>query len=100
MAMDLLRLGLLALAISPVHAATWVRDSDVPVPMRDGVVLRAEILRPDSQGPFPVLVYRTPYGKNDALKEYTTFQHAVERGYAVVVQDVRGRFAKAGEFAP
>ena len=86
--MGLFRLALLILVVSPVNAAQWVADSDVPIPMRDGVVLRAEILRPDGKGPFPVLVYRTPYGKNAALKSYTTFTRAAERGYAVVVQDV------------
>jgi len=39
-------------------------------------------------------------GKEEALKDYTTFQHAVGRGYAVVVQDVRGRYASDGEFRP
>ncbi len=68
--------------------------------MRDGVILRADILRPKQEGQFPVLVYRTPYGKESALKDYTTFHHAAERGYAVVVQDVRGRYASAGEFRP
>lgn len=75
-------------------------EKDVAVPMRDGVVLRADVLRPSAGGHFPTLVYRTPYGKEDAQKEYTTFRHAVERGYAVVVQDVRGRYASAGEFLP
>lgn len=73
-------------------------DSNVAVPMRDGVILRADVLHPDGAGPFPVLVYRTPYGKIDARRDYTTFTAAVRRGYAVVVQDVRGRFASAGEF--
>jgi putative CocE/NonD family hydrolase len=68
--------------------------------MRDGVVLRADVLLPNKGGPFPVLVYRTPYGEKNALQEYTTFQHALERGYAVVVQDVRGRYASDGVFAP
>jgi putative CocE/NonD family hydrolase len=78
-----------------------VTDKNVAIPMRDGVVLRANILRPGGgDGPFPVLVYRTPYGKEDALKDYTTFQRAVARGYAVVVQDVRGRYASDGEFLP
>ncbi len=81
-------------------AETKIIENDVAVPMRDGVLLRADLLRPQGAGPFPVLVYRTPYGKEFALKEYTTFQHAVERGYAVVVQDVRGRYASAGEFRP
>ena len=75
-------------------------EKDAPVPMRDGVILRADILRPKQEGRFPVLVYRTPYGKESALKDYTTFQRAAERGYAVVVQDVRGRYASAGEFRP
>ena len=55
---------------------------------------------PTELGKFPVLVYRTPYGKEFALQDYSTFQHAAERGYAVVVQDVRGRYASAGEFRP
>ena len=81
--------------------ATDIRiEKDVAVPMRDGVVLRADILRPQQDGRFPVLVYRTPYGKEFALQDYTTFQHAAERGYAVVVQDVRGRYASAGVFRP
>ena len=38
-------------------------EHDVDVPMRDGVVLRANVFRPDRGGPYPVLVMRTPYGK-------------------------------------
>jgi uncharacterized protein len=79
--------------------ANIVHDRNVAVPMRDGVLLRADVLRP-SDGRVPTLVYRTPYGKDDALKEDTTFTRAVERGYAVVVQDVRGRYASDGEFRP
>jgi uncharacterized protein len=70
------------------------------VPMRDGVLLRADLLRPGPEGRFPVLVYRTPYGRKSAEKYYTTFRHAVERGYAVVIQDVRGRYDSGGEFRP
>ena len=77
-----------------------VLEKDVAIPMRDGVLLRADILRPNNQGRFPVLVYRTPYGKEFALGEYTTFKKSAERGYAVVVQDVRGRYASDGEFRP
>jgi putative CocE/NonD family hydrolase len=70
------------------------------IPMRDGVVLRADVLLPSGDGPFPVLVYRTPYGEKNAQGEYSTFQHARERGYAVVVQDVRGRYGSGGVFVP
>ena len=80
--------------------ADFLAEKNVPVAMRDGVILRADVMRPKSAGPFPVLVYRTPYGKENALKDYTTFTHAVERGYAVVIQDVRGRYDSAGEFIP
>jgi putative CocE/NonD family hydrolase len=81
-------------------AGNFILEKDVAVPMRDGVVLRADVLRPRGTGRFPVLVYRTPYGKEPALEGYTTFRRAVERGYAVVVQDVRGRYASGGEFRP
>jgi uncharacterized protein len=70
---------------------------DVAVPMRDGVNLRADVWLPAATGRFPVLVYRTPYGKHHAL-EATTFAKDVERGYALVIQDVRGRYASDGEF--
>jgi uncharacterized protein len=75
-------------------------STDVAVPMRDATILRADLLLPGPTGRFPVLVYRTPYGKQFALKEAKTFEKAVARGYAVVVQDVRGRYASDGEFNP
>ena len=74
------------------------RSTNVAVPMRDGVVLRADILLPSTSRKFPALVYRTPYGKHLALAGYKTFEKAVARGYAVIVQDVRGRYASDGEF--
>ena len=77
-----------------------IHERNVPIPMRDGVQLRADILRPAGNGRFPTLVYRTPYGKDAALKGDTTFRRARERGYAVVVQDVRGRYASEGDFRP
>jgi putative CocE/NonD family hydrolase len=77
-----------------------VVEEIVDVPMRDGVMLRADLLRPARDGHFPVLVYRTPYGRKSAETEYTTFQRAVQRGYAVLIQDVRGRYDSGGEFRP
>jgi putative CocE/NonD family hydrolase len=89
----------LATALALAEPAEFVLRQNVAVPMRDGILLRADILLPSATGRFPTLVYRTPYNKEDALKDYTTFHHAVERGYAVVVEDVRGRYASAGDFA-
>ena len=77
-----------------------IHERNVAVSMRDGVQLRADVLRPAGGGRFPTLVYRTPYGKDAALKDDTTFRRAVERGYALVVQDVRGRYASDGDFRP
>jgi putative CocE/NonD family hydrolase len=74
--------------------------NDVAVAMRDGTVLRADVLLPNAAGRFPTLVYRTPYSKQFALKEGSTFEKAVARGYAVVIQDVRGRYASGGDFSP
>ena len=68
--------------------------------MRDGTILRADLLRPGGEGRHAVLLYRTCYGRKDAQKEYTTFQHAVARGYAILIQDVRGRYDSGGEFRP
>jgi putative CocE/NonD family hydrolase len=77
-----------------------VVERNVAVPMRDGVVLRANLLRPSGAGRFPTLLYRTPYGKDEAQTRYSLHHRAVERGYAVVLQDVRGRYESEGEFEP
>jgi hypothetical protein len=97
---------LIALVSAPLFYSQQTRPTvtgiehrtDAGVLMRDGVTLRADILLPRAEGKFPALIYRTPYGKQFALKEYKTFEKAVARGYAVVVQDVRGRYASDGEF--
>jgi predicted acyl esterase len=89
-------------AARDLHAqdTTFIRERDVPVPMRDGVVLRADVWRPAVAGRYPTLVYRTPYGKHQATAAFATATKAVNRGYAVVMQDVRGRYASDGEFLP
>ena len=81
-------------------AEEGIRLKDVAVPMRDGVVLRADVWLPEEKGRFPTLIYRTPYGKEDAQKDWSMFAKAVKRGYGVMIQDVRGRYASDGEFTP
>ena len=92
----------LALTIAlPVAAQVPVRvDTGIPVPMRDSVVLRADLYRPARAGRFPVLVYRTPYGRTDTTGGSPLILAAVRRGYAVLLQDVRGRYASGGVFEP
>src|ERR1700686_5897965 len=92
--------SLLAAQESQTAPQHFTVENNVAVPMRDGIVVRADVLRPAQDGKFPVLVYRTPYGKDAAQQEYTTFKHAVERGYAIVIQDVRGRYQSNGDFRP
>src|SRR5271156_5670976 len=71
----------------------------VPVRMRDGVVLFADIYRPISPGRFPVLLERTPYDK-DKDNEIDLGGQAANRGYVIIVQDVRGRYTSGGEWYP
>ncbi|HVO58472.1 MAG TPA: CocE/NonD family hydrolase [Dongiaceae bacterium] len=87
---------------APVQFTKFILQKDVAVTMRDGVVLRADVMLPIGWDghKFPVLVYRTPYGKQGAPQEWTTFDKAVGRGYVVVIQDVRGRYASGGVFDP
>jgi hypothetical protein len=79
-----------------------ILERNVGVPMRDGVVLRADVYRPDAPGRFPTLIMRTPYGKDGVIEDGSepTVGRAARAGYAVVVQDVRGRYNSDGEFRP
>jgi putative CocE/NonD family hydrolase len=69
------------------------------IPMRDGVILRADVYRPDDDEPHPVVLARTPYNKQLADPPRPWLRLASE-GYTVVVQDCRGRHASDGEFWP
>lgn len=77
---------------------------DVSVRMRDGVTLRTDIYRPRTQAPLPTLLMRTPYDKQRSDYGREAFRPvaraAAEAGYAVAVQDIRGRFASEGDFQP
>ncbi|HLI34088.1 MAG TPA: CocE/NonD family hydrolase [Terriglobia bacterium] len=74
-----------------------VIEHNVPVRMRDGVTLRADIYRPDAPGKFPVLLERTPYNK---ANEIETGYLAARHGYVTVIEDCRGRYASEGEWYP
>lgn len=76
-------------------------DYGVWVLLRDGVRLSADVYRPDEPGRYPVILTRTPYNKAGAGKgSIDRYRSYVERGYVVVVQDVRGRGDSEGEFRP
>ncbi|MDE2863127.1 MAG: CocE/NonD family hydrolase, partial [Chloroflexota bacterium] len=73
-------------------------DSNVEVPMRDGVCLECDVVRPRPPGKYPVLVVRSPYGREAYVDDpgHSVWFFA-QRGYAVVTQDCRARFGSEGE---
>lgn len=77
----------------------FITEFDVPIKMRDGVILYADVYRPKAEGQFPVLVDGTPYSKTNAmmLAAGTFVPRATSRGYALVVYDVRGQNMSEGE---
>src|SRR5262249_29146611 len=72
-------------------------EANVRVPMRDGVTLAADIYRPDTEGKFPAILVRTPYNRATA-QSVPQGRWFAERGYGVIMQDVRGRWDSDGRF--
>jgi uncharacterized protein len=64
------------------------------IPMRDGVRLETSVFRPDGDGPFPALLARCMYGTASLEK---TAERFVDAGYAVALQNVRGRLGSEGD---
>ncbi len=70
------------------------------VPMRDGVKLATDIILPKGEGKWPVILMRTPYGRNDEGGLSMAGGIVAKFGYAVVSQDMRGRGDSEGEDYP
>jgi putative CocE/NonD family hydrolase len=79
-----------------------VADFGVSTPMTDGTLLRADVYRPAASGRWPCVLLRTPYDKTQgsAFAQQVNVRRFVAAGYAVVIQDVRGRFESEGDFYP
>jgi putative CocE/NonD family hydrolase len=90
-------------------------DRDVMVPMRDGVRLATDIVRPAQANdaavsPLPVIMERTPYDKRGISRSEVSVaypkpasrteiaKYFARHGFAVVMQDCRGRYNSEGEF--
>jgi putative CocE/NonD family hydrolase len=70
--------------------------------MRDGVVLRADVYRPHTSDPVPVILMRTQYGKSGAQvtpQRYQPPDWFASHCYLVVIQDVRGQGTSGGTFS-
>ena len=102
-----LRLGRQELPTGTIDLCRQVRElRDLPAPMRDGVRLFANVYLPGDDLPdrppsFPAVLIRMPYGKDEAycyMPAHGRFW--ARKGYACVVQDVRGRFRSEGAFEP
>jgi uncharacterized protein len=84
---------------APTPKAAIAIEYNVPVPMRDGTVLAADLFRPAGPGRYPVIVVRTPYDKTrSSLLPLVDTLGTVREGYVVVVQDVRGTSASQGRY--
>lgn len=78
-------------------------DFNVDVQMRDGVDLATDVYQPEGEGPHPTLVHRVAYDKADAVVTGGVMFNpleAVKNGYAVVIQDIRGRYESEGGWYP
>ncbi len=75
-------------------------DNHVPVRMRDGVTLYADVYRPAGGGRHPVLLSITPYSTERFPTAYDAAVYFAARGYVYVFQDVRGRHESEGVWVP
>ncbi|HXY48232.1 MAG TPA: CocE/NonD family hydrolase [Terriglobales bacterium] len=96
---ELLTLVLAAPSLLALDSYPVVVENDVPAKMRDGIVLRADVYRPQAAGRFPTLLERTPYNKGDS-GDMRFGLKAAARGYVVLIQDTRGRYMSEGEWYP
>lgn len=73
-------------------------EENVPIAMRDGTILRADIYQPQTPGRYPVLLERVAYELKHRCQHRG--EYFARRGYIFVGQNVRGRYASEGRFAP
>ena len=74
-------------------------DESVMVPMQDGVQLSTDLYFPDGvEELLPTILVRTPYNKNGTYPYGGMLAKFVSKGYAVAVQDARGRFESEGRY--
>ncbi|MBY0503236.1 MAG: CocE/NonD family hydrolase [Bryobacteraceae bacterium] len=99
-----MRFTILLLLASPLFAADAVPlriDRYQPARMRDGVTLYADVYRPSAPGRYPTIVIRTPYStQREGSGIHGKLRDLAGEGYAVVNQDVRGRYESEGRWDP
>lgn len=82
--------------VRPTPLPSYIEFENLKVPMRDRTLLEADAFVPPGAGRWPTILVRTPYNRRSvASQSYRVFN---EHGYAVVLQDIRGRHGSDGSF--
>lgn len=94
----------LVMKLPPVENPVIVTRG-VRIPVQGGLMLAADHYSPSEPGSYPTILIRSPYGRNRKASSFGLLlefyaQRFAERGYHVIVQDVRGRFDSGGVFDP
>jgi uncharacterized protein len=84
--------------LSPQLTSATRITHNLRAPMRDGVELAIDLMRPELPGPLPVVLLRTPYDK--VLSRSEVYERLARRGYIIAFADCRGRFNSDGVFRP
>ena len=79
------------------QSADAIEAIEYMVEMRDGVKLATDIYVPEGDGPWPVVLARTPYNKAGSARGARRY---VANGYVYAVQDQRGRSRSEGDYLP
>ena len=73
--------------------------TECTIPVGSGVFLNGDLYLPQEEKQLPVIIMRTPYGKHNISAVFNPLE-IVRRGFALLVQNVRGRFESTGVFNP
>jgi uncharacterized protein len=74
-------------------------EQGIPVTMRDGIKLSADIYRPGEKGKHPAILILTPYHSDEVFSfSYVELLPTLLSGYALVMAYVRGRFGSEGTY--
>jgi putative CocE/NonD family hydrolase len=90
--------GLLAQVVKRTPQSEVIQQLGLVIPMRDGIRLAGDLYLPRAGGRYGTILIRTPYNRKAGA--LGTYQFFTSRGYAVVMEDVRGRYASQGVFGP
>jgi len=96
-ALSMLLMPLMLMAADDSYPVKTLKSNMVP--MRDGTLLSTDLYIPEGAGDkLPVILLRTVYGKNTVFDNSPALHAALQRGYVIAVQDIRGRYESEGDY--